>query len=339
MLGIGGLHLKKAKVNIILDITNLSTVGIVESIIPAIKIAPKLKLIYNYLKSNIIDLIILIDNQGLNIPIAKIGKSLNIPVIYYLPPQVSVWGKWNAKKLSSITTMMFTPFYKDYLIYKNAGGHVEHIEHPLIKLTKNIVVQSNKGYVIAILPGSREREVKYLLPILLKTAMLINEKCNAKFLIPVASKGILVQIKKHILKYKHLNIKLTKQGNYNSYKQSKIAIVCSGTASLELALLGVPLITIYKVNPLTYCIAKLLIKKKMIALPNIILNKKVSPELIQSKAKPHIIVESAMNILNNKAIYSNMQKDFDKLKSILSNKNNINYVCSKIINELNPDRR
>lgn len=343
MVGIGGDRMRGCGVKILFDFIPLSSIGIIESIIPGLKLALKLISIRSYLKKHVVDLIVLVDNQGINIPLAKLAKRLKIPTIYYFPPQVSVWGEWNVKKISRLVDLILSPFYEDYRLYKNAGGKVLYVGHPMLELIKSESKESDissstcktRDYVIGLFPGSRKQEIKKLLPILLKFAELISKKYSLIFLIPVSSNHFVPYIKDLLLEYAEINITLINQGNYKSYKQCDIAVLASGTVSLELALLKIPMVVVYKVNYLTYLFAKLLVKSKYISLPNILLNENIVPELIQYKVNPENIFNKVNKFITDPKCCFEYKEKLQKLEKVLGDGNTINYVSELIISQLN----
>ncbi len=342
MIGIGGERLKAAGVHIILDITYYSSIGLVESVISGLKIRPELKKIKQFFKTHPIDLIVLIDNQGVNIPLARMAKNFKIPVLYYFPPHISVWGAWNSRKIARLADLILTPFYDDYLLYKQAGANVLYVGHPLLELVKtnsykaqiaeSMSIQAKK--VVGLFPGSRVQEIKKLLPVLLKTADLIHDHYSVTFLLPVSSKRFLTDLQPYLRQYPQLDVRLVKQGDYDVYQLCDTVISASGTATLELALLKIPMIVIYKLNSLTYFLAKILIKNKMISLPNILLNEHCVPELLQNQVHHETLFRKTNAILDDANYQREMRRKLAKLPSVLGNGNTISYVSSLILKQL-----
>ncbi len=268
--GIGGEDMQNAGVNVIYNITDLAVIGPVD----LIKYYNKLRRIYNDLcyriKQDKPDCAILIDYPGFNLKIAKDLKSQGIPVIYYISPQIWAWGSGRIKKMKHLVDKMLVFFKFEESLYQEEGIDVTFVGHPLldtVKQTKDrneLISQFRlkpQKVTIGILPGSRKDEVIRILPIMIKTAKLIQETMgtdNVQFLLPVA-KTLEIKLVKDILKEAKSNITIIKEDTYNAISLCKVAMVASGTATLETALLGVPMAIIYKVGLFTYLVAKTVI--------------------------------------------------------------------------------
>ncbi len=335
--------MKKAGVHILWDFIELSSIGLIESLLPGLRIALKLRGLKAYLRDHPVDIVVLIDNQGMNIPIARIARKLTIPVIYYFPPQVSIWGKWNARKLAQITDLILCPFAKDALIYKKAGGKAVYVGHPMksivqVDQSKEKIAQSlyiSTPYVIGLFPGSRRQEIKTLFPIMLETAQQINNKRSVTFLIPVSSSVFLPMLQRILLAYRELNIVFIEQGDYNGYQLCDCAIAASGTATLELTLLKVPVIAVYKLNLVSYLLAKAFIRGNCIALPNILLEDQLVPELIQRGLNPDTLYHMVEKILNSLKTCLDKQNQFDRLASLLGEDDPVRQTADEILSMLN----
>lgn len=338
LIGIGGNKMKKAGVEILTDITPYSSIGIIESIIPAFQIYFNLKNLKKIIQNQKIDLIVLVDNQGLNLKIAKVAYQLKIPTCYYFPPHVSVWGRWNSNKLSLFKCHLLTPFYQDFIIYQQAGCRVDYVGHPLLEIVQknhhHDTLKVKTEFVIGLFPGSRKQEIKKLLPILLKTANKLNEKYSITFLIPISSDHFIPFIQSYLLSNSKLKIKLIPQGSYSLYKLCNLVITCSGTVTLELGLLKVPMIVIYKLNIITYLIAKLAIKSQFISLPNLLLNDNIVIELLQKKVNPTNLLYHVEQFINNPQNYEDQKTKLSQLDEMLGDKNTIQRVSEIIIEKV-----
>ncbi len=334
--------MREAGVLILWDFTEMSSIGLIESLLPGLRIALKLRLLKAYLRSHPVDLLVLIDNQGMNIPIARIAGKLAIPVIYYFPPQVSIWGKWNARKLARLTDLILCPFVKDALIYKEAGAKAVYVGHPLKSIVR--VDQSKEKtarslyistpYVIGLFPGSRRQEIKTLFPIMLETAQQVKDKRSVTFLVPVSSGVFLPMLQRILLTYSELNVVFIEQGHYNAYQLCDCAIVASGTVTLELTLLKVPIITVYKLNIVSYLLAKAFIRGNYIALPNILLGDQIVPELIQRDLNPDTLYHMIEGILSNPETHSDKESQFDRLALLLGEDDPVGQTVDEILSML-----
>ncbi|UCH12814.1 MAG: lipid-A-disaccharide synthase [Candidatus Omnitrophota bacterium] len=328
--GIGGEDMQNAGVNVIYNIIDLAVIGPVD----LIKYYNKLRRIYNDLcyriKQDKPDCAILIDYPGFNLKIAKDLKSQGIPVVYYISPQIWAWGSGRIKKMKHLVDKMLVFFKFEESLYQKEGIDVTFVGHPLlgtVKQTKDrneLISQFRlkpKKVTIGMLPGSRKDEVIRILPIMIKTAKLIQETMgtdNVQFLLPVA-KTLEIKLVKDILKEVKSNITIIEEDTYNAISLCKVAMVASGTATLETALLGVPMAIIYKVGLFTYLVAKtvIIIRIPYIGLVNVVAGEKIVPEFIQYGAKPKFIAEYLLRLLKDGNYWQKTKKQLLEIKSKL----------------------
>ena len=313
-------------------IGNLSVIGFAEVIknLPLYKkLFKDLLLKLDYEKP---DAIVLIDYPGFNMRFAKEAKKRNIPVIYYISPQVWAWAKGRIKIIEAVVDKMlvFFEFEKDLYLKHNVNvafvGHplVEHIKFSMPKeqAFKNFSLDPVKK-TIALLPGSRYSEVKKVLPIMLKSAEIIyKELKNVQFILiksPIIEKDAYEKI---IHRGEQCSpptsiINIIDDNRYDAINCCDLAMAASGTATLEIAIIGKPFVLIYKVSFLTWLIAKILIKIPYIGLVNVVAGKKIIPEFIQFGAQPKKIAAACIDLLNSPDKTKNMQTELAKVKENL----------------------
>ena len=253
------------------------------------------------------DAVIMVDYPGFNLRIAKFLKDHNVPVLYYISPQIWAWKASRIHQIKRDVTKMYTilPFEKAF--YKKFNVDVDFVGHPLIDAidqfkrndakTKESFKQINElddRPIIAVLPGSRVQEINLKLPIMLKAV----EDLKDYQVIIAAAPSINKELYGKYIKGKQ-NIKIIYKDTYNILNQSSCAIVTSGTATLETALFKVPQVVCYKSSWISYQIAKKLIKVKYISLVNLILDKEAIKELIQRDLTPKKIKLELDLILNS----------------------------------------
>jgi len=272
------------------------------------------------------DCVILIDYPGFNLRVAKYLKQRNYKIYYYISPQVWAWKQSRVKKIKQYIDKMFVilPFEKDF--YAKFNYKVDFVGHPLLdvitehlknktifeKFIDNHKLENKK--IIAILPGSRKQEIKHKLPVMLSVVKYFNDY---QFVIAAAPSIELDYYKEFT---KNINVKIISGKTYELLQHSTAAIVTSGTATLETALFEIPEIVCYKAGNLSYQLAKRLIKVKYISLVNLIMNKQVVKELIQSNLNTHNLKTELENILTNSNYRKNISEDYKKLKQILGGK-------------------
>lgn len=324
--GMGSEKLLAEGVDVKVDIARRGTIGIFEALPNVIPVYFAYLKMVSLLKSEKPNLLILIDSQGINLPLAKAAKKLGIKTVYYVAPQEWLWGTpKGVKKVSAAIDLIVSIFEKEHEIYKQAGGNSVYFGHPLIDLVKasqsrdtlrQEYLGKTAGPVISLCPGSRPQEIKGLLPILLKAGEEIKKQISAaSFIIPAASTDMIKMIFKFIGDFRP---KAVIGQTDDILAASDLAICTSGTINLEASILGVPNIMVYKLSPITYLIGKYILKigEKLpyFSMPNLLLEEKAIPELVMQDANPPTIAAEALSILQDPARQQKMQQQFEKLR-------------------------
>jgi len=315
--GIGGSKMEKEGLQSIAPIKRLAVMGFWE-VLKDLNFFLKLKkTVIQYILNIKPDKIILIDYPGFNLKLAKEIKSLiNIPIIYYISPQLWAWkeNRINIIKKHIDSLIAIFPFEVDW--YKERGINIEYFGHPIIDVEQNLKKTPPKLPInnIALLPGSRLQEIKRHMPLLndfIKNYLIINP--NTKFII-----SKIPQInKEHYRIIKHPNISVTTNKLHDIFLKADIAIVSSGTATLECAINNIPMIVIYKMSALSWFITKHVVKIKHASIVNILNNDNIVPELIQNQATAPNITKAINKIMKNNNLeklfsnYNNMKKSLD----------------------------
>jgi lipid-A-disaccharide synthase len=327
--GIGGEKLRDAGVDIIVDASDMAVVGLTEVLSKLgfiLKVRHRLK---KSIQEEHPDLLILIDYPDFNISLAKVAKKSNVKVFYYISPQVWAWRKRRVDDLARCVDRMavILPFEKE--VYDRVPLDVGFVGHPLLDTVKRTrsrsAIVSELGLeenrkTVAILPGSREKEVTRLLPEMLKAAEILKKKMpTVQFILPLAG-TLPIEMITTIAENYSVDIKIVRNNDtYDAVGESDMAIVASGTATLEVALLEIPMIIVYKVSPFTYCVGRIFIDVDHIGLVNIIAGKRVVPELIQGDATAETIAEETEKILSDSALADRIKKDLRDLRQRLGN--------------------
>ncbi|MCX5716215.1 MAG: lipid-A-disaccharide synthase, partial [Candidatus Omnitrophica bacterium] len=259
LFGMGGENMRHAGVDTIYDLKALAITGLLD----VIKNYSRLKEIQNTLVQKALDekpdLVVLVDYADFNLRFAKRLKKTGIPVIYYIPPQVWAWRKGRIKQIRRYIKKVYVIFKFEEALYREAEIPVEFIGHPLLDIVKLPVASCQlpvKSPIIALLPGSRKRLVKTLLPIMIETAKLIREKLpTVKFII---SKPLSLdkKIYEKFLKNCPLPVTLMENKTYEIISAADLVLTVSGTSTLETAILGKPMVIIYKLPLFEYMLAR-----------------------------------------------------------------------------------
>jgi lipid-A-disaccharide synthase len=265
------------------------------------------------------DVLVLIDYPGFNLRIAEWAKKQGITVIYYVAPQVWAWKPNRVKMMKQCIDrqLVILPFEEEWF-RKNWQWEVSYVGHPLTDAIHNFkpfLKPLSKRPIVAILPGSRRQEINIKLPVMLKAARLFP---NHQFIVAMAP-GLPEDFYQPFLK-NHPNTSAVKNLTYELLSQATAAMVTSGTATLETALFGVPEVVCYKGNPISYQIARRLVKVKYISLVNLIMDKPVLKELIQDEMNEKNIAAELHKLLNNIAYRTEMMANYASLKQMLTSK-------------------
>lgn len=276
------------------------------------------------------DVLVLIDYPGFNLRIARWAKDSGIKVGYYISPQVWAWKENRVKKIKASVDKMLVilPFEKEF--YEKRHFTVTYVGHPLTEvirqeLQKPIEKLSDKP-IVALLPGSRQQEIRMKLPVMLSVT---NHFPNYHFV--VAQAPAMNPSVYHTFLNKFPDVELMEGQTYNLLKQSEAALVTSGTATLETALFGVPEVVCYKGNPVSYQLAKKLIKVKYISLVNLILDKPAVKELIQNDFTTENVYQELKKLLTDSQKQDALKQDYKRLWELLANENSSEKAALAII--------
>ncbi len=316
--GIGGNALKKEGVRILFDAEKLSVVGLTEVFPKLFSILKGLRVAKRLLKSLRPDLLILIDFPDFNLHIAATAKKLNIPVLYYISPQVWAWRSGRVKKIKERVNHVAVILPFEAAFYKKHSIPVTYVGHPLLDKAhayqgKGETKSFKNTPVIGILPGSRDGEVLRHLPIMLDAANCIRQHVRkAKFIVSLAPTVKQELVETIIKNNKNMPKAKVSPGGIDQFlKQSAFVIAVSGTVTLEAAISGVPMVIIYRMSWLSYLMARFLIRGiKHVGLVNLVAGKSIVPELLQQHVTPEKIADVVLEMINNR-------KKLYKLKSEL----------------------
>jgi len=324
--GIGGKKMEEAGVKILVPSSDMAVVGLTEVLSRVPVITRAYFQLRSILRKNRPDLLILIDYPDFNISLAGSARRLNIPVLYYIGPQVWAWRRGRVRKLARRVDRMavILPFEEDF--YRERGMAVEYVGHPLLD---SVPQDENKGEIIralglesggpilGLLPGSRREEVVNLLPSMIQAAEILHSRHpDLKALLPLAS-TIPPDLVEALISRSRVEIKVLQGDIYKILTACDLALVASGTATLETAIMGVPMVILYKVSPLSYWIGRMVIKVPHIGLVNLVAGRQIVPELIQGEVRPEKIAQEALAILEGRQVRENMVKALRGLKERL----------------------
>ena len=319
--GIGGKALQGQGVELLHDVSGLAVTGFIEVFSHLSDIRAAKNAMEQRLKEWRPNLLILIDYPDFNFMLAKKAKRLAIPILYYISPQVWAWRSGRAKKISRLVDRMavILPFEQEF--YRQKQIKVDFVGHPLLDSVKPTCsrkeflkrhVLSRDGARVGILPGSRKKEISFILPVFLDAAKrLYDWRKDLVFLLPLAPTLTRADLEKNGLDDCGLDIKVISGNRYDLMAACDAVMAASGTVTLELAVLNIPMVVSYRTSRLTYFLGRRLIKVQFASLVNLVAGKEVVEELLQDDAQPNKIADAVMRILKDKRKSNRMREQLD----------------------------
>ncbi len=324
--GVGGEGLKRVGMKLLDHSQSLSVVGITEVFAKMGSILKAWRSLKGSLEREKPDLVILIDFPEFNLRLAKIAHRRGIPVLYYISPQIWAWRAKRIKLISRVIKKMVVLFPFEVPLYEAAGVDVEWVGHPLLDLVKPTLPKEEafrqfgldpERRTVGLLPGSRMHEVERLLLPLLDSAHLLQKEIpDLEFVIPLAP-GIPKATVSSQMNNISVPVKVVEGFTYDVMSLCELLITASGTATLEGAILGKPMIIIYKVSFSSYWIGRALIRVDHIGLVNLVGEKEIAPELIQKEVNPRRIADEAIRILRDPLLSRKMAESMGEVRQKL----------------------
>jgi lipid-A-disaccharide synthase len=333
--GLGGPAMIAEGLNSIAKLEEISVVGFWEVAKKYFFFNELLNKCKNILKSGDIEAFIPVDYPGFNIRLAGFAKKLGIPVIYYIAPQLWAWGENRAKNLNKVVDILLTVFPFETEFFNKYGINTKFVGHPLLDspdFENSANNEKRNNNLIAFLPGSRKQEIAKHMPLFNETArLLLKKKSGIEIGLSVSSSIERAEYQKYI----SLEPKWQLWDNARELMRTAGAgIVKTGTSTLEAALCGMPFAMVYKTSAISYLFGKKLVNLEHISLVNILANKKVVNEYIQSEAIPEKLVEEIINICDNEDRSRGLQYEFIKIREMLGGRGASGKAAAIIANEL-----
>jgi lipid-A-disaccharide synthase len=331
--GIGGPHMEKEGFCPILPFTPFNKMGFWEVITHIGFFLAAKKMLLREIEKRRPDCVLCVDYPGFNMPVMKEVRKLSIPVVWYIAPMVWAWKHKRAITMGQQASEIACIFPFEVKYFDKYTKRVHFVGNPTVEDFCTNVVSVNtsmeeRNRTIAIIPGSRRQEIVKMLPVMLDAfRQLKKEYPDLKAEVScfnLVSKS-LYEITSH-----YDSVTLTTKSLREMASSSFLAIVKSGTATLEVALTGTPMVIAYKTSPLTYALAKKLVKIKFIGLPNIIADQCIVPECIQDDMNPDLLASSLSRFITDKKYYDTTVENLIKLRELLGAKKPSAFVASLI---------
>jgi len=338
--GVGSRKMKDAGVQLLADASEISVVGATEVLTHIRPLCRTFNSLKRFLQHERPDLLILIDFPDFNIMLGKKAKKLGIPVLYYISPQVWAWRKRRIKTIAALVRAIIVVFPFEVALYKSTGVDVRFVGHPLTDVVQSPYNQAAakaqfglapEKRTIAILPGSRTREISHLLPDMLRTAGILSKRFpDLQFVLPMAP-TLSESFVRSFLLNSPVPITLVDGRVYDVLRASDAALVTSGTATLETGLMAIPMVIAYRVSSLSYFIGRMIIDVEHIGLVNIVAGKRVVPELVQHDSTPQNMADAMARLLDDPSHYQQVRDQLTGIRSRLGEKGASARVASVVL--------
>ena len=321
----GGDHLRRAGAEILVDSSRLAVVGVTEVLGRLGDLMRAYRSLKRLVQNGETGLLVLIDFPDFNLRLAGVAREAGVPVLYYISPQVWAWRSGRARVIARRVDRMAVIFPFEVPLYREAGLAAEFVGHPLMDTLGQPGDSSHspegkewKGDpLIALLPGSRHGEIRSILPEMIRAARLIaRKKSGARFLVALAPSIHPGEVKDLLLS-QDSRIQVVQGKTYEVVRAADLVLVASGTATLETAILGKPMVIVYRVSPLSYWIGRAMIKVKWIGLVNLVADRALVPELIQTEARGEQIAREALRILEDDSYREEMIRGLAQVRERL----------------------
>lgn len=305
--GVAGEQLRRTRFDALFSVDKLTGMGLIELFGNLGNLWRAYRILKRALRERRPDLLVLIDFPDFNLRLARLAKALGIPVLYYVSPQIWAWRRGRVRQIARWVDRMAVIFPFEAPFYERHGVNVSFVGHPLLESVRatsdraqmlgNIGLDPDK-LAVALLPGSRHGEVSRHAPVMARAAALLARDRNVQFFCVCASTIDADDVAAQLASSR-LRIPVVHNDRYSAIHSADLVWAASGTVTLEAALLGRPMIIIYRLSPLTYLIARLLVRVEHIGMANLIAGERVVPELIQGEATPERIAAESRPLLDS----------------------------------------
>jgi lipid-A-disaccharide synthase len=343
IFGLGGQKMQRAGVELEGDIRHTAAMGPLAALSQLRSLYQVFRRLVDRIETTPPDAAILIDFPDFNLRLARRIKAANIPIIYYISPQVWAWREGRVKQIKELVTKMLVIFPFEQRIYQDAGVDVEFVGHPLIETVRATKTKEEffhehqldpRKTILGILPGSRRKEIRHILPTLCEVVDRVGvSKPDIQFVLPAAP-----NLDRELIDSIVGNrpIRVIQGDTYNALRYSRAAIVASGTATLEAALLGTPEVIVYRISPIeAWFLGKFFLKVRLFGIVNIILGEEVVPELFQDRFTPVLVSAAAIKLLDDVWLQSKIRGNYETLRRQLRGGNVAERVASAVAGAIN----
>jgi len=341
--GMGSQEMKNAGVDVFFDSSIIAVTGLIEVLRHWGDIKQAMNIVKRALDETRPDLLVLVDYPEFNLKMARHARKLGIKVLFYISPQVWAWRPKRIHKIGSLIDHMAVIFKFEQQYYEDAGIPVSFVGHPLVDKVKTDIDAANvrlqmgipaTAKVVGLFPGSRHNEIIHLLPLMFATARQMQaQDPTLKFLLPVASNQHFDDISRQC-DDSGIDITVSQGGIYDVISCCDVIATCSGTVTLEIALLNIPMCILYKISWFSYSIMSRMLTIPYIGLANIVAGKAVVREFLQQNARPDTVSRELFELMNNKEYREQVKTGLDRVRENLGTGNGAHNMAQLVLSLL-----
>ncbi len=325
--GAGGAEMAEAGVEIVHDLASLGVVGISE----VLRHYPRIRSVFHDLvramEERRPDLVVLTDYPGFNLRFARVAREKGFRIVYHISPQVWAWASERRHRIAGMVERMLVIFPFEVDVYRDTGLDVRFVGHPLVDRIERLRAESPPPVpdpdLLLLLPGSRRSEIRRILPPMLGAVpRILRERPGTRFRLVAVDEAVRAEMDRRIesaglTPEQRAAVEIVTGGALDSMARARAGIVASGTATVECAFFRLPIVLVYRVSPLTYAVARRLVRLPRIGMVNILAGEELVTELIQGKAAPAAVASNALRVLDDETARERIRRGMDRVVASL----------------------
>ncbi|HZY60344.1 MAG TPA: lipid-A-disaccharide synthase [Candidatus Binataceae bacterium] len=327
LVGTGGAGMRRGGVEVAVDSTGVSTIGPPDSLQAVRSILRVWNGTRSLVRTTRPDLAVLIDAEGFNVMLARWLRARGVPVVFFFPPQVWLWGRWRLSRIVPLAARVLSAFREEAELYRKGGANSVWVGHPLSDVVRvsedpaaamrRIGLASDRPLVV-LMPGSRRQEIRDLCGPIMGAAKLLQQRDPMlQFAIPLATEDLRAELEAWVRRSELRSTVIYSPESYAVLSRAKVVLQCSGTATLEAGLLGIPSVIAYRCRPLYYSVGRRLMRVKFIGMVNILLGEAVQPEFFQKDVDAVHLAGEVWSLLTNETRRRHIQSRLAHLPEVL----------------------
>jgi lipid-A-disaccharide synthase len=327
LVGAGGPAMREAGVEVQVETTDLSFVGLPGPRMIHEHFSTYLRVLTR-IRASHPDLVVLVDNEWTNLVLATLLRRKGVPVMFFFPPQVWLWGRWRLPTIVPLARRVLSAFRDEAALYRSAGADTVWVGHPLCDVVhvnddpaaalREIGLDPARP-LVALMPGSRRNEIRNLAGPILGAARLLQERDpTLQFALPLAGESLRADVECAVRASRLRDVAIYRPRSYAVLSQAKVVLQCSGTATLEAALLGIPAVIAYRCKRLEYFFARyLILDVDFIGMPNILFGEMVQPEFFNKNVDAEHLADEAWSLLRDQSRRRMIQSRLMRIREVL----------------------